>query len=86
MSVAFEVTTAVGTGRFAAGIVVAVVGGKVTSAFPDKSIQKLFALVREARRARPRSLVRYAILGEFFGWQAGAGGAGSSQDKEGPIV
>jgi hypothetical protein len=42
-------------------VVVAVVDGKATSGLPDKSIQKLFASARVARRACPRTLVRYAI-------------------------
>jgi hypothetical protein len=47
-------------------MVVVVVDGKETSGFPDKSIQRLFALVRVARRARPRTLVRYAIGRVFW--------------------
>jgi hypothetical protein len=36
---------AAGVGRFAAAAIAVVADGKVTSAFPDNSIQKLFALV-----------------------------------------
>jgi hypothetical protein len=59
---------AVGVGRFAAAAIVAVVDGKATSGFPDKSNQKLFASVRTARSARPSTLARYAI-GRVF-WMA----------------
>ena len=45
--------------RFGASVIVAVVGGKATSGFPDKSIQKLLiVLVQTARRARPSTLAR----------------------------
>jgi hypothetical protein len=57
-----------GVGRFAVSVVVTVVDGKATSAFIDKSIQKLFTSVRTARRARPSTLARYAI-GRVF-WMA----------------
>ena len=81
-AVTFEVAAAVaGVGRFAASVVVAAVDGKAISAFPDKSIQKLFASLRAARSARPSSLVRYG-LSEFSGWQVGAAGTYSSRDKE----
>jgi hypothetical protein len=41
---AVEVAVAVaGVGRFAAAAIVVVPGGKATSAFPNKSIQKIFA-------------------------------------------
>jgi hypothetical protein len=56
---AFEVTAAVpGVGRFAAGMVV---GGKAILAFRHKRSQRPFTLVRAARRALPRTLVRDEI-------------------------
>jgi hypothetical protein len=59
-----------GVERFAATgtAIVVVLDGKATSAFPDKSIQKIFASVRDARRARPGTLARYTI-GRVF-WMA----------------
>jgi hypothetical protein len=51
----------VGVGRVIASVVVVVANGKVTSAFPGKSIQKIFASVRAARSARPITLTRYGI-------------------------
>mgnify|MGYP000172994726 CR=1 FL=1 len=48
-------------GRLAAIKIVAVLDGKATSGFPDKSIQKLFASLRVARRARPSTRVRYEV-------------------------
>jgi hypothetical protein len=60
--------TVVGVGRFAAAAIVVVLVGKATSAFPDKSVQKLFTSVRVARRALPSTLVRY-VIGRLF-WMA----------------
>ena len=58
----FELALALlGSRRFVAAAIVAVVDGKATSAFPDKSIQKLFASLRAARRACPSTPVRYGI-------------------------
>jgi hypothetical protein len=51
----------VDVGRLAATAIVAVLGGKATSAFPVKSIQKLFASLRTARRARPSTPARCGI-------------------------
>ena len=66
---AFEVPAAVAdVGRLAATVIVVVVDGKAISAFPDKIIQKLFALLRAARRARPSTLARYST-GRVF-WMA----------------
>jgi hypothetical protein len=48
------------------GLVVAVVDGKATSAFPDKSIQNRLGSVRAARRARPSTLARYGIGRVFW--------------------
>jgi ABC-type sugar transport system ATPase subunit len=73
---AVEVTAAV-----AAAAIVVVLDGKATSAFPDKSIQKLFGSVRAARSARPSTLARYGIA-RVFGWHERAAGTGSSRDKE----
>ena len=53
-----EAPTVAGVGRFATSVVVVVVDGNVTLAFPDKSTQKLFTSARVARRARPRTLAR----------------------------
>jgi uncharacterized Ntn-hydrolase superfamily protein len=58
-------------GRFAAAAIVVVLDGKATSAFPDKSIQKLFASLRVDRSALPRNW-HGMKLGETFGWQEGA--------------
>jgi hypothetical protein len=54
--------------RFTAAVIVVVPDRKATSAFPDKSIQNLFASVRTARSAHPSTLARYAI-GRVF-WMA----------------
>jgi hypothetical protein len=71
-------------GRFSAGVVVAVVGGKVTSAFPDKSIQKRLGLARTARSARLSSLAQDVIRRIFWmaRWSEGAAETYSSRDKE----
>jgi hypothetical protein len=52
------VAAAVGVVRLAAAAIVVVLDGKATSAFPDKSIQKLFAPLRADGSARPRTLAR----------------------------
>jgi hypothetical protein len=57
-----------GVGLVAAAAIVAVVDGKATSGFPDKSNQKRLGSVRTARRARPRTLARY-VIGRVF-WMA----------------
>jgi hypothetical protein len=51
----------VDVGRFVAAAIVVVLKRKATSAFPDKSIQKLFGSVRADRSALPRTLTRYGI-------------------------
>ncbi len=53
-----EAAVVAGGGRFAAAAIVVALDGKATSEFPDISIQRLFALVRAARRARPSTLAR----------------------------
>ncbi len=60
MTEAFSVAVA-GVGRLAAVTIVFVLDRKATSGFADKSIQTRFALVRDARRARPSTLARYGI-------------------------
>jgi hypothetical protein len=55
-------------GRPAATSIVAVLERKATSAFPVKSIQKLFASLRTAGRARPSNPARCGI-GRVF-WMA----------------
>jgi 3-methyladenine DNA glycosylase/8-oxoguanine DNA glycosylase len=65
--VALAAVTVAGVGRFAADVVLAI-NGEATSAFPDKSIQKLFASVRADRRALPKTLARY-VIGRAF-WMA----------------
>jgi hypothetical protein len=66
-TLAVEVAAVVaGVGRFIAAIVVDL-DGKATSAFPDKSIQNLFASVRvDRRRAKPSTLARYAMERGFW--------------------
>jgi hypothetical protein len=54
-------------------------------AFPDKTIQNLFASVRVARRARPSTWHGMELV-EFSGWQERAAGACSSRDKERPTL
>jgi hypothetical protein len=65
----FEVAVAVlGAGRFVrvAGVVVAVVDGKATSAFPNKNIQNRFGSIRAAKRACPSTLARYTNGHDFW--------------------
>jgi hypothetical protein len=66
---AVEVAAAVaGVGRFEAAAIVVILDGKETPAFPDKSIQTLFASVRAASSARISTLARCGI-GRMF-WMA----------------
>jgi hypothetical protein len=68
-SAAFEVAAAVaGVGRFTAGVVLEVVDGKATSAFPDIIIHTLSGSIRKATSVSPSTLARY-VIGRVF-WMA----------------
>jgi hypothetical protein len=78
----FSVAAALaGVERLAAAVVVTVVDGKATSAFPDQASKSDWdqSVQQEALVPAPW-YGTHAV--EFFGWQERAAGADSSRDKE----
>jgi hypothetical protein len=67
-----EAPAVAGVGTFAAGVFLAVVDRKATSAFPNKSIQKRLLSVR-GRRARP-SIFVWFVIGRVWAIASGLAG------------